>query len=457
MTEVSKVSNDQLKVQQAQVQRDGKALDNKVNRWNLLYNAAEGVAVVALAPLTCLTGCTPPSKPVDPGNINPPAPEPDVPPDTDPRGYYIKSATVADASINSATVYFGVPGPVTIGLIGPDAKVHGLPASAFLGDLKDADIPGDLAGKVAFGTLVKNGGVEAQADISNGTAASVNSTDDKDVVVVNLSAGLLTPGDPGNLYPEDNDWTYGWKMFTYFKPTGTEINPNWQTEVAPYVTSVDPADPRLKNFWPTDLGIRMSTDPSVRTNLHAYNLGQSFYNVDPRQALFTTFFYAGTEAEKAFLPVQAWMQKSLDENGTAVLSPFGTLPDVPPAATREEIDQFLTGTTGASLPQTATGLAEVEGIDFSDSTLDAYSVADGIYYNTARNAEANRPDGLVIDGRSQQGLVASVNSGHDIKDAVFSMGGIYKTPSVNVGIPDNGYSLALQLNSIKDAPAPVNP
>lgn len=114
--------------------------------------------------------------------------------------------------------------------------------------------------------------------------------------------------------------------------------------------------------------------------------------LDPRVS--TVIWYAWT-GDSAGIPKKMWGYRN---PGAASASLYNTLPIISSSATEAQRKAFLTGTAGASLPETAAGYPAIA--DAPEASIPA----DGqIYYNSTRNSSL--PNGFTISGRSQAGLV----------------------------------------------------
>jgi hypothetical protein len=118
--------------------------------------------------------------------------------------------------------------------------------------------------------------------------------------------------------------------------------------------------------------------------------------LDPRKA--TMRWFAWADNQNGILQ-KMWKEKTSD---SAPVNAFNTLPLIIPTGTDPEkaaaLKAFLTGTSGASLPDTSE-LGDIAGSPTDPST------APSLVYNTLRNTAAvNNGNGIQIIDRSQAGL-----------------------------------------------------
>ena len=297
---------------------------------------------------------------------------------------------------------------------------------------------------------------EDQADIAYGLQG-VNDLPVQPADVTGKSVAIINVDPTTVLYPGD------YITFPNILTKGSEINEETGANLAQYLTTTAPFVDTNSNDIHDDLEMFYSTGLSIAFRRSAPDkqmLVFTYANGDPLTAVA-----GGTgrvlDPRTSTASHYSW---SSDQNGIAKMMfgnrypgeaypvMFNPYPIIDLSQTPEAKQAFVSGTTGASLPEEVTGFGyTVDGLAEADIPADGR-----IYYNTDRNNGASdNANGRPIDGRSLAGLIYASPS-----EVSRQLGGVAHTavqvkfPAEGVGIPpevqENGGSMAVRYTTIEE-------
>lgn len=475
----SPVSREQYAQQIAALRQERTKLDASARRWDIATKVDTAVAVVALAPLTLLTGCptqTTPSQPPyvppvpeDNGEGEPVVPsegepegEPVVPSEGEPegetgpvngdKGFAVKTfkMTVEEGNRDANdTDPGGNVGPINVGGTGGGITALGYTnrywtVKNFVGETNYHDVqvanirPEDIS-DIAFGLQGVNDTPVQPADVTG-----------KSVAIINVDSTTV-------LYPGD------YITFPNILVKGSEINQATGANLAQYLTTSAPfvdsngnnVHDELEMFYQTGLSIAFRRSaPDMQMMLYTYANGDPLTAtpggtgrvLDPRTS--TASHYSWSNDQNG-VPNMMFGNRYPNETSPVMFNPY---PMIDLSETPEAKQAFVSGTTGASLPE------EVAGFGY---TVDGYAEADipadgRIYYNTDRNNGASdNANGMPIVGRSNAGLLyVSPSEVSRLLNGTAHTAIQVKFPAEGVGIPqeviDNGGSMAVRFTTVED-------
>jgi hypothetical protein len=297
--------------------------------------------------------------------------------------------------------------------------------SMTVNNLKTADRTNAVAGPILNGT----------------TSVNKLTVTGKDVAVLNHISGFtLYPNSASSPFP--SIWVKGDTVNPSPDPTvyltGTDANKFYQqglTINAPYYLVPD-YQWTVFVFADKDL-LTQATGPATGKVL------------DPRVATMRWFAWAddsdndismGTYYGSRGVAKPAFGYKMSGQSSPTM---FNILPLIPSGATEAQKKTFLSGTTGVSLPEVASGYAaEVGGL------VQAAIPSDGqIYYNIDRNTPAeDNANNFVIQSRSQMGLVyAAPNNAYSHRTQKVHIQFVAVWPDAPIGVASGAKSCDISL------------
>lgn len=250
-----------------------------------------------------------------------------------------------------------------------------------LNDLKSADRTSAVVGNILNGTVPST-----RTDVTGKSLAVLN----------HIEGFKIYPNTASSPFP--SIWVKGGASnpgsSVHF--TGTDSDKFFQqglTIQAPYYAT---AEYQWTVYVFADKDILTQTDGTVSGKV-----------LDPRVATMRWFAWAagGLSPDPNGIPKSAFGFRS---PGQASPNMFNIMPIISNSASISQKKAFLTGTSGASLPELYSAYPQEVG-----GMAQAAFPADGqIYYNTDRNTQAlDNANNMVINGRSQIGLVYASPSG----------------------------------------------
>lgn len=458
------VSREQYKQQIAALREERTKLNASARRWDIATKIDTAVAMIALAPLTLLTGCpaqTTPSQPPyvppvtdDNGGDDPVVPsEGEGEGETDPinpqGGFAVKSfKMVVEEGQRDAndTDPGGNVGPINVG--GTNGGIIALgytnrywTVKNFVGETNYHDI------------LVANIRPEDQGDIAYGLQG-VNDTPVQPADVTSKSVAIINVDPSTVLYPGD------YVTFPNILVKGSAINQDSGANLAQYLTTTAPfvdtngnnVHDDLEMFYQTGLSIAYRRSaPDKQLMLFTYANGDPLTAVaggagrilDPRTSTASHYSWAN---DQNGVPSMMYGNRYPNEAYPIMYNPY---PLIDLSATPEAKQAFV---SGPAEPEQATGFGyDIAGVAENDIPADGR-----VYYNTDRNNGASdNANGRPIDGRSMAGLLY-------VSPSVVSrqLGGVAHTaiqvkfPAEGVGIPpeveENGGSMAVRYTAVEE-------
>jgi hypothetical protein len=474
----SPVSREQYKQQIAALREERTKLDASARRWDIATKIDTAVAVVALAPLTLLTGCPAPTYPQPP--YVPPIPT-DIPNDTDPvegetnppvqaegevaaegeesaaGGFAIKNLnmTVEEGQRHpNDTSPGGNVGPIQLGQARTGISALGYTngfwqVKDFVGEanywgLMPDNIQTEDRDSIAWGTQGKNGNVNSDGSENPEGLQPANVTDaSKSVAIINVDSSTV-------IYPGD------WVDFPMILTKGNKINTETGLNYARYLSTTDPVTPetdtnqngvhdKLESFYPTGLSIAYRRSaPDTQIEIYAYASNDPISGIeggtgrvlDPR--ITTGRFYAWAE-DKAGIPPMMWGNQYKGELKAVMYNGF---PIIGLDQTREAKLAFLSGPTEPE---------HEEGFGYAvEGAAEEMIPDDGlIYYNLDRNTAFG------IEGRTKAGLVyrSPAVISRTYSGRVHSMI-VFAWPIEGVGTDQTEASVAVRVDA-KETPIPA--
>jgi len=427
MTEIgsstSPVSRDPYKQQLAALRQERAKSDASARRWDIATKIDTAVAMIGLWPVTLLTGCPAQTSPSQPPYIPPVADDTEGETGAegegevgaegegevaeDPKGFAMKNfkMTVEEGQRDANdTDPGGNVGPINVG--GNDGGITALGYTNKYWNIKNFN------GETNFNYILpENIKPEDQADIAYGlqginqTVVQPADVTDKAVAIINVDpASVLYPGD--------------YVTFPSILVKGETINTESGVNFAKYLTTSAPfvdtngnsVHDDLEMYYQTGISIAFRRSaPDKQMLIYTYANGDPLTGVaggtgrvlDPRTITASHFSWATDEAS---IPKMMFGNRYPGEASPVMLNPY---PLIDLSETADAKKAFLIGTTGASLPETATGF----GYDIEAVAQENIPEDGKMYFNLNRvNGASDNANGFQIIDRSQAGLVAATPS-----------------------------------------------